>query len=605
MTASNGKTPSSPASLLLAVVICVSISSRAESQKIYWTDFRLESLNRANLDGSGIEALRVQHVQRPADIAIDPVGGKLYWAESYQKRPSISRCNLDGTNVEHFIRGVSFDLTGLALDVVSNKVYWSQLAHTGVAPGLLGEIFRADLSGANIETLLAEEAILPFGIALDAAAGNLYFADQAIDSVKRCNVDACNPQTLVPNTDTLDIALDLTNQNMFWFDFTSDRMQRSGLDGSKITPLTAFPASTVTEVDEIAEKVYVAVEAEAKIQSTDLNGDNLADVIVQPEGQLLRRLALDRGEGKLYWHNPAMYGFQRGSVDGSNVELVIGGVRLRSPSRIVLHPSAGQMLWSDRFHNSFERSATNGSNHQAILNEGFQWRSWELDPGTEKVYGIRFGVIQRMNLDGSEVETLIDTDIVNPQTMALDLARQKIYWWDLRSRLESQFRRADLDGRNIETVHTTTATFVRSLSVAAGSGFVFWIESSVIHRSDLEFDNIMTFDLNVPSPTSLAVDSVNEKLYFTNASFELFRCGFDGTQLEPIIDDPDLQPSTITVDPCGIDDGIRLADHARLVDCLGQAGDYVFGSCHCADFSGNLRIDLRDFAIVQRFIRAD
>ena len=65
------------------------------------------------------------------------------------------------------------------------------------------------------------------------------------------------------------------------------------------------------------------------------------------------------------------------------------------------------------------------------------------------------GWIQRSNLDGSNLESLLTTDIVaelkiNPRRIALDRFG-KIYWTDPRA---GTIHRADLDGANVETLLT-------------------------------------------------------------------------------------------------------------------------------------------------------
>ena len=49
--------------------------------KMYWTDRDTEKIQRANLDGSNIEDLVTQGLSGPAGIALDVEGGKMYWTD--------------------------------------------------------------------------------------------------------------------------------------------------------------------------------------------------------------------------------------------------------------------------------------------------------------------------------------------------------------------------------------------------------------------------------------------------------------------------------------------------------------------------------------------
>ena len=57
-------------------------------------------VRRANLDGSGSETL-VKWAYDPRGIAVDSVGGKIYWADS--RTHQIYRADLDGSQLEVLI----------------------------------------------------------------------------------------------------------------------------------------------------------------------------------------------------------------------------------------------------------------------------------------------------------------------------------------------------------------------------------------------------------------------------------------------------------------------------------------------------------------------
>ena len=65
--------------------------------KIYWTDSGTHKIHRANLNGSGCETL-VKWSYNPRGIAVDRIDGKFYWADSLTHQ--ISRANLDGSRLE-------------------------------------------------------------------------------------------------------------------------------------------------------------------------------------------------------------------------------------------------------------------------------------------------------------------------------------------------------------------------------------------------------------------------------------------------------------------------------------------------------------------------
>ena len=66
------------------------------------------------------------------------------------------------------------------------------------------------------------------------------------------------------------------------------------------------------------------------------------------------------------------------------------------------------------------------------------------DSGTNK--------IQRSNLDGSGVEDLVTTGLINPFGIALDVSGDKMYWVDMRA---DKIQRSNLDGSGVEDLVTT------------------------------------------------------------------------------------------------------------------------------------------------------
>ena len=62
---------------------------------MYWTNWEdTGKIQRANLDGSGVEDLVTSGLDIPRGIALDLAGGKMYWTDWGTEK--IQRANLDG-----------------------------------------------------------------------------------------------------------------------------------------------------------------------------------------------------------------------------------------------------------------------------------------------------------------------------------------------------------------------------------------------------------------------------------------------------------------------------------------------------------------------------
>ena len=255
--------------LSIAVLVVMMDQREALAQKMYWTDWDLGIIRRADLDGRNSEGL-VPELHFPAIIALDVVSGKMYW----DKGSSIQRANLDGSGIETLVSG-RVDPEGIALDVGTGKMYWTnRFSET---------IQRANLDGSNEEIVLTGLGSTR-GIALDVGAGKMYWAAYGSETIRRANLDGSQVETLVAGVPFPQyIALDVGAGKMYWTDSDGHRIQRANLDGTGV--------------------------------------ETLVMDLVTPIG-----IALDVRAGKMYWTDPGANTIQRANLDGSDVETLIAGL---------------------------------------------------------------------------------------------------------------------------------------------------------------------------------------------------------------------------------------------------------------------------------------
>lgn len=231
--------------------------------KIYWTDsgtgnpnpMQDDKIQRADFDGSNVETLLTfqNFLRLPMGIALDVVGGKMYWTDATRDR--IRRANLDGSGVEDILNTRTFggqSLPGpattprdVALDLTSDppKMYWVDAGRANLEEG---KIQRVNLDGSSPEALVTTGLVNPQSIALDVAGGKMYWTDSGTggqnalenDKIQRANLDGSNVETLLTFQNQLrvprGIALDVAGGKMYWTDIFTDRIRRANLDGSGI-----------------------------------------------------------------------------------------------------------------------------------------------------------------------------------------------------------------------------------------------------------------------------------------------------------------------------------------------------------------------------------
>ena len=157
----------------------------------------------------------------------------------------IRRANLDGSHVEDVVITTLDNPYGIALDVAAGKIYWTDAGTE--------KIQRANLDGSQAEDLVTVGVVNPRGLALDVAGGKMYWADRTSDKIQRANLDGSEVEDLVtPATSGLahsrrdGLALDVGAGKMYWTERAlgrnptrqPGRLRDRGRHGRRRSPLT-------------------------------------------------------------------------------------------------------------------------------------------------------------------------------------------------------------------------------------------------------------------------------------------------------------------------------------------------------------------------------
>ncbi len=456
--------------------------------KMYWTEHVPSgSIHRANLDGSNRQVLIPDgQTFRPQGIALDLTNNKMYWTDAYGYG-RIQRANLDGSEVEELITDDLYRPLAFALDLEGGKMYWTE-AGDGYWDTLVAKIRRANLDGSQVEDIiiLADGDICFSTMALDLSAGRIYWWDTCHPGgFNRANLDGTNVEVLIPTGEANGIALDLTEEKMYWTG--GGMIHRSNLDGSATERLAGngFVAPYRIAFDPMAGKIYMGGGTSYlggnAIRRMNLDGSE-HEVVVDETGPFSRGIALDVFAGKIYWTVPGNHGrppFRLSKIwwadfDGANVEDIVT-LGYGSLKGVAVDPIGGHMYW------------TSPQTH---------WPEAEAE-----------GSIRRARLDGSNVEQLV-TGLVWTRAIALDLVAGKIYWTE-RSSAGPSIRRADFDGSNVEVLVTTGLDFPNEIALDVAEGKMYWIDSGTIKIQRANLDGSQVEDLvtvGLESPEGIALD---------------------------------------------------------------------------------------------------
>lgn len=116
-----------------------------------------------------------------------------------------------------------------------------------------------------------------------------------------------------------------------------------------------------------------------KVSRANLDGTDEEELIMIPNG-LLKGMALDLVQGKMYWTDCTFSKIQRANLDGSLVEDLVAPT-IGTPNALDLDHLNGKIYWTD----------------------------------------FSFGKIRRANLDGSNIQDVLTSDLDAPQDIVLNI----------------------------------------------------------------------------------------------------------------------------------------------------------------------------------------
>ncbi len=302
---------------LFVIGVC---SPVAHGQRLYWTDGASNAIYRAGLNGSIIEQVVTDsEAFNPTSVALDMVANKLYWVNNQSQYDDsgvhdIYRANLDGSEAIGFSPVICPDffscarrpLWGIVVDSDGGRLYWSGGWIAGCFFISAPHLGSANLDGSDV-ALATYLGLNPRGIAFDSTSGKFYGTDWGGGgpapmhaSLYRTSPDGLDYEDIIYSGDLWypeGIALDQAAGKVYWVESAGSqpgRIRRADLDGSNMEDLVTAgtPEPRQIALDAAAGKMYWTDSELGTIQRADLDGSNVEVVLTSPGGSPIG-IALD------------------------------------------------------------------------------------------------------------------------------------------------------------------------------------------------------------------------------------------------------------------------------------------------------------------------
>jgi hypothetical protein len=277
--------------------------------------------------------------------------------------------------------------------------------------------------------------------------------------------------------------------------------------------------------------------------------------------------------GRLFYLEASSGRIHSANGDGSDRKVIVTGCRI--PDGVVVDVEAGHIYWTNmgvpnRNDGSIERADLDGQNRKTIVPEGgtFTPKQLHLEKKSGKLYwcdreGMR---VMRSNLDGSNIETLVDTSNgdARPGTdqtkwcvgITVDPDRGQIYWTQKGPDDAGKGRlfRAKIDISNGETAANRTDIELLFdglpepivLELDLKNRFIYWTDrgdpprGNTVNRAsiDADFTKHPTPDIlltHLMEGIGIALDFKGDRMFLTDLAVTIYSAKLDGTEKKPLL----------------------------------------------------------------------
>jgi DNA-binding beta-propeller fold protein YncE len=260
----------------------------------------------------------------------------------------------------------------------ADSIYWSSY----MSPG---GVLHGDLGGSGAQSLFTGEGS-PEGIAIDAAAGKIYWSDTTSGTIRVGNLDGTGARDLYTGENQASgVAIDPSAGLIYWADSVSGSgaIRVGSLDG------------TATARSLFANESY-------------------------PIG-----VTIDPADGKIYWGSYDTFVIRVGNLDGTGARTLFSNENY--PTQLAIDPAAGRIYWTNEFAGVLRAGNLDGTGATNLYTGEVDAQGRgaiggvAIDPAAGKIYWTNWnlGRIRVGSLDGAAPAQSLYTGLTDPWMVAL------------------------------------------------------------------------------------------------------------------------------------------------------------------------------------------
>jgi Low-density lipoprotein receptor repeat class B len=263
---------------------------------------------------------------------------------------------------------------------------------------------------------------------------------------------------------------------------------------------------------QVDAKVYFSAflaEGGVGIERSGFDGSQAETLQLQPTG-FDDGVAVDVRDGAMYWTDTNASVIWRANLNGTNAQIVVDDFGWE-PLGIALDLANGKMYWNDS--EGIKRANLEGGG-QELLTKGSAGGFIALDLVAQRMYWVSAGAIKSAAMKANPTVTDLVTGQAGSFGLAVDHGGRELYWLALNSKKKLVLiRRSNLDGSEVETIVERPGEGLEGgLAIDPTAGKLYWTEPEAhkIAIANLDGSGAKTlFSTGLDNPVDVAVETVN------------------------------------------------------------------------------------------------
>lgn len=500
---------------LSVIQSAVGVEFDSAKDTIYWSDIGADHIGEASWDGKNEKVIIGTSLDSPSGIAFDWAGRNLYWTDSGNDR--IEVCSVDSK-----LRTVLIwrDLDHPRDIVVHPKLsymFWTDL-------GKSAKIERSGMDGSDRQVLINNNMTWPNGLGLDFQSDRLYWVDAGTHTLESCSLEGSDRKVIISVGLKHPFGITIYDHTMYWTDWDTGSIHFADKDTGGSQGVLASGFGQIMDL-----KVFHRNRIPVSTPCSRNNGgcSHICLLSPAPKGHTCAcPTGIILGSDGKQCHSE-MRNFliftRRQDIRKISLEVeyfmdvVISVGDLRNAIAIDVDVLEGKMYWTDTVLDRISRANLNGSNVEKVVEHGIHTADGlAVDSVGRKIYWTDDGHnrIQVANLDGSMRSVLLYEDLDKPRAIALHYDKGYMFWtdWGKNARIE----RADMDGNNRQIIISEEIAWPNGLTIDRPTNRIIWADARTefIECADLSGKYRRKLVTNVRHPYGLTV--AGNSIYWTD-----------------------------------------------------------------------------------------